>query len=130
MCLWSEPTLDELSALAAGDPRRVIDLLDRQWAMLAMRTSDFVRSAIHHHVQHVLPHNIGFLVHRESPFVSTPSEGRIVRTPGGAVNAPRSNSVIGVDPHAHITSPPTGPQVLRPRDRYFFGSGGLVVAWT
>jgi hypothetical protein len=73
MRLVSEPTLDELAALAAGDPRRLIDLLDRQGAMIAMGTSDLVRSAVDHHVQHVLPHNKGFLVHRENPFVSTPS---------------------------------------------------------
>src|SRR5262245_50238161 len=63
MRLVGEPALDELSALAARDPRRLIDLLDRQRAVVAVRTCDLVRPAIDHHVQYVLPHNKGFLVH-------------------------------------------------------------------
>jgi protoporphyrinogen oxidase len=73
MRLVSETTLDELPALAAGDPGRLIDFLDRQWSMVAVRACDLVGSAVDHHVQHVLPQNEGFLVHRENPFVSTPS---------------------------------------------------------
>jgi hypothetical protein len=41
--------------------------------MVAMRARDLVGSTIDHHIEHVLPHNKGFLVHRENPFVSTPS---------------------------------------------------------
>src|SRR5215475_10448783 len=63
MRLVGEPALDELSALAARDPRRLVDLLDRQRAVVAVRTRDFVRPSIDHHVQYVLPHNKGFLVH-------------------------------------------------------------------
>jgi hypothetical protein len=73
MLLVSEPTLDELSALAAGDPCRLIDFFDRQRSVVAVRACDLVGSTIDHHIQHVLPHNKGFLVHRENPFVSTPS---------------------------------------------------------
>src|SRR5262249_60273060 len=63
MRLVGEPALDELSALAARDPRRLVDLLDRQRTVVAVRTCDLVRPAIDHHVQYVLPHNKGFLVH-------------------------------------------------------------------
>jgi hypothetical protein len=71
--LLGKPTLDELPALATGDAGRLIDLLDRQGSMVAVWTRDLVRSPIDHHVQHILPRNKGFLVHRENPFVSTPS---------------------------------------------------------
>src|SRR5687767_11117812 len=46
MLLLTEPTLDELSALATRDARRLIDLFDRQWSMVAVRTRDLVRSPI------------------------------------------------------------------------------------
>src|SRR5262245_65369318 len=63
MRLVSESTLDELPALAARDPGRLFDLFDRQRTMIAMRAGDLVRPPIHHHVQNVLPHNKGFLIH-------------------------------------------------------------------
>jgi hypothetical protein len=66
MLLLSEATLDEFSALATRDPRRLIDFLDRQWPVVAVRARDLVRSPVDHHVEHVLPRNEGFLVHRES----------------------------------------------------------------
>src|SRR5215470_157921 len=63
MRLVGEPALDELSALAARDPRRLVDLFDRQRAVVAVWTRDLVRPSVDHHVQYVLPHNKGFLVH-------------------------------------------------------------------
>jgi hypothetical protein len=63
MRLLSESALDELSALAARDPRRLFDLFDRQRTMIAVGTADFIRPSIQHHIQHVLPRNKGFLVH-------------------------------------------------------------------
>jgi len=51
----------------------VLDLFDREWSMVAKRTTDFARPSRHNHIQHVLPSHQGFLVHRENPFVSTPS---------------------------------------------------------
>src|SRR6185436_4451725 len=53
----SEPTLDELSALATRDSRRLLDFLDRQWTVVAVRTRDLVRSPVDHHVEHVLSFN-------------------------------------------------------------------------
>jgi hypothetical protein len=70
-----EPSLDELLALAARDLGRVVDLLDRERAMVAVRARDLAGSPSGDHVEHVLPCDEGFLVHRESPFVSTPFEG-------------------------------------------------------
>ena len=66
-------TLDELLALAARDSRRVLDLFDRERTMIAKRTADLARPSCGDHVEHILPSDQGFLVHRESPFVSTPS---------------------------------------------------------
>jgi hypothetical protein len=71
--LLRESTLDELPALATRDAGGVLDFFDRQWTMVAVRTRDVVWSFVDDHVEHVLPDNQGFLVHRESPFVSTPS---------------------------------------------------------
>jgi hypothetical protein len=70
-----EATLDELLALAARDPRRVIDFFDRQWTVITKRTPDLVWSSRSDHIEHVLPSNERFLVHPTiSPFVSTPSK--------------------------------------------------------
>src|SRR5215212_6108709 len=52
MRLVSEPTLDELPALAAGDPGRLVDFFDHQWSMVAVRARDLVGSPVDHHVQH------------------------------------------------------------------------------
>src|SRR5215510_5847086 len=66
MLLVGEPTLDEFSALATRDPRRLIDFFDLQWPVVAVRTRDVVRAPVDHHVEHILPRNEGFLFHRES----------------------------------------------------------------
>src|SRR5262245_57042492 len=66
MLLVSEPTLDEFSALATRDSRRLLHFFDRQRTVVAVRARDFVRSPVDHHVEHVLPRNEGFLFHRES----------------------------------------------------------------
>ena len=70
-----KPALDELLALAARDPRRVVDLFDRERTVVAIRTRDVVRPSRDHHVEHVLPCDQRFLVitSRTNPFVSTPS---------------------------------------------------------
>lgn len=51
----------------------MLDFFDGERTMIAERTADLTRTSRHDHIQHVLPSNQGFLVHRENPFVSTPS---------------------------------------------------------
>src|SRR5262245_12341308 len=70
--LRGEAPLDELAALAARDPSRLFDLLDRERAVPAVRAADLVRSTGHDHVEHILPRNEGFLVHRRESFRSDP----------------------------------------------------------
>ena len=62
-CLRKLP-LNELSAPSARDPRREIDLLDRQRLVLAERTRRVAGTARGDLIQHVLPGDQLFLVHR------------------------------------------------------------------
>src|SRR5262249_9377569 len=50
-----EPALDELLALAARDPRRLVDVLDRQRAVLAERTGGVPRAPGGDRAEDILP---------------------------------------------------------------------------
>jgi len=82
-------TLDKLLAFAARDPRRVLDLFDRERTMIAIRTRRLTGPSSRNHIEHVLPSDERFFVHRESfrfdPFEAAP----IVE------NAPRSGQRAG-----------------------------------
>jgi hypothetical protein len=61
-------TLDELLALAARDPGRVVDFFDRQRPVIAERTRNVPGPSSRDHVQHILPRDHGFLVHLRESF--------------------------------------------------------------
>src|SRR5262245_4682303 len=69
-----EATLDELLALGARDPSRVLDLFDRQRTVVAKWTADLARPTGRDHVEHILPSDESFLVHLRRSFRFDPFE--------------------------------------------------------